>query len=613
MHLLPMIYVHSNSRPVLLTHADDRAIALPKGIVMSFAIPQSDSDMTIDSLTVGIKPILRRFNGLLGQIAFISLLIGALALAPTFYNMALYDHIIAADSGQRVIALLAGVMAALGLELGLRTVRNRQLGYFAARFDHLVNCSVFERLLFLPPALTEKASISAQLARLRDFETVREFMTGPLASLIFEMPLVLVYLGVMGALTGNLVFIPLALVLSYVGIMAAMRRSLQHSARRAANLTSQRQEFTLEMLTKLPAIRLAGLEAIWLNRYQNLTRDAANASFRNQYQAQILEVMSYALMTLGAITTLAWGVHKVILQDMTTGMLVGGMMMLWRIMAPLQVCCAAMTRLQQLMAGTQQVQRLLQMPLETPGDTPVPSLQFKGHVTFSRVTLRYSTEAEPALLGVSFDVKPGQVVAIKGLNGSGKSSLLKLILGLYQPQGGAVRIDGMDLRQFDPRMIRQHIAYVPQALDFLPGTIRDNLHYAAPEATEEDCYAALAQACAIEEVMQLPKGLDTVVAGEHADAVPFLLQQRLNLARAYVKKAKIILCDEASQSLGKDNDDAFHRMIATQRGTATIFLVTHRDDHMRLADQILLMEKGELIATGNAPSGSHVLKKDKIA
>lgn len=596
--LFPLVRIDARGRPLLLKDAATaRALKTGRGTFLFFRVVQN----ALDDGSTSLRYELRRFNPLLRQITLLSLVIGGVALAPIVFNRAIYDHIIAAGSAQGLSMLVAGVGMALVAEIALRQMRNRWLGFFGGRIDHFVSCSVFERLMYLPPLYTERASVSAQLARLRDFENVREFFTGPLATLFFEMPLVLVYLAAMAVLAQWLALVPVALIGCYALLAIAANGKLKEYSRAASNASTQRHEFLLETVTKLPAIRLAGMEQAWAERYRRLSGQASLASFRSGFAAQVLETMSYVLMTLGGVATLGFGVLAVMAQQLTVGALVSAMMLIWRIAAPMQIFCASITRVQQLSASARQVQRLLGVPPERDPYAPATPLpRIEGRIAFHRVTLRYATEMEAALTGVSFEIQPGQVVAIRGGNGSGKSTILKLILGLYQPQGGSVRIDGVDIRQYDPIALRQAIAYIPQAVDLFPGTIRDNLSFAHPLAEDAVWTSALKESCALQEVGQLPQGLDTPMEGAGTAAIPFMLRHRLNLARAYVKPAPIMLFDEASYSLGQDNDDAFLKKIESLRGKATVVLVTHREDHMRMADVLLVMDKGELTHAGPA-------------
>lgn len=608
---LPVIIFDRGDEPHLLrTQLEVSLMRRSAKVFLTFQ-PMSENIISTDAGT-SLWYELRRFHPQLRGIILVSLLIGIAALAPILYNRSLYDTVIGSGSFAGLPALFLGVALALTAEMALRIYRNYKISAFGGRIDHVVSCSVFERLLFIPPVYTERTSISAQIARLRDFENVREFFTGPLATLFFELPLIAVYLVIMGVLTGWLALIPVGLLACYALLLQTMQGKLKLASRSAAAGISQNQDFLLETTTKLRALRLAGMEKVWKDRYKTISANASLASFKSASIAQNLETYSYVLMTLGGIATLGFGVVAVIGNTLTSGALIAAMMLVWRIIAPLQICCASIMRLNQLQSSTQQVRRLLSFaPEHTPYTPVINKPTIEGRISFNRVSLRYNAESEPALLGVSFDIKPGQIVAIKGANGSGKSTILKVILGLYRPSNGTVRIDNIDIRQFDPVLLRQSISYVPQNADFFPGSIRDNLLFAQPAASESDCLTALEEARADREVAALPAGLDTIIEGENADSISFLLKQRLNLTRAYIRKSPIMLFDEASYSLGQENDLAFIKKIDSLRGRSTVLLVTHREDHMALADHLLVMDKGELTHAGPANQVLTIIRGQK--
>ncbi len=591
---LPAIAIERDGTPFILETLKDMQNLGSHAKVLSFM----PGDMQ-KSQTSSIRERLKKFRPLLGQVLVISLAINFMTIFPILYNRVIYDHIISAGTSAGMVMMVNGVLVALLIEMGLRHFRNTRLSFFGARVDHIVGCSALERLLFLSPSLTEKASVSAQIARMKDFESVRDFFTGPLASLFFEIPLILVYLGVMAFMAGWLTLVPVVSLLTFAILIMSMLGPLRSASKASSTASTRRQEFILESVSKMRDIRLAGMEDIWLERYRSLSGAASIASFRLAYKSQKLETISYILMTTGGIATLGFGVAAVLHDALSVGGLIASMMLIWRILAPAQICCASLTRLQQLASSTRQVEKLLTLqPEHDPYASPSPSLKLDGHVTFHRVTLRYSADTEPAVLGLSFEAKPGEIIAIKGNNGSGKSTILKLLLGLYQPQAGSVRLDGIDIRQFDPVTLRQSISYIPQSSDLFPGTIRDNLLLSKPDGTEAECVEALRDACALEDVQALPKGLDTIIEGDGNSPISFLLRQRINLARAYMRPTRVMLFDEASYSLGPENDEAFMRKISSLRGKSTIILVTHREDHMRLADKLFVMNKGELTHAG---------------
>jgi ABC-type bacteriocin/lantibiotic exporter with double-glycine peptidase domain len=221
-------------------------------------------------------------------------------------------------------------------------------------------------------------------------------------------------------------------------------------------------------------------------------------------------------------------------------------------------------------------------------------------VTFSRVSLRYSNDADPALLGVSFEAQPGEVIAIVGSDGAGKSTVLKLIAGLYAPQAGNVMIDDLDIRQIDPIELRKCIGYAPQAPQLFFGTIAQNLRLAQPTASEADLRQAMTLAGVWEEIAALDRGLNTRVGDAASNRISTSLAQGISLARAYLKKSPILLLDEPVTGLDFDGDRCFREYVEAMRGKTTIFIVTHRPSHLTLADQIVVLEKGAVRAVGPA-------------
>jgi ATP-binding cassette subfamily C protein/ATP-binding cassette subfamily C protein LapB len=224
--------------------------------------------------------------------------------------------------------------------------------------------------------------------------------------------------------------------------------------------------------------------------------------------------------------------------------------------------------------------------------------RLKGKVQFGRVSLRYSSNADPALLGVSFEVKPGEVIAIIGHNGCGRSSTLKLMLGMHHPQAGKILIDDRDVRQTNSIELRQSIGYAPQTCQFFFGTIAQNLRLAHPTATDTELEEAAAMADVLAEIRALPKGFYTRIGDSQVSQMPASFQHRLNLARTFLKKAPIMLFDEPESGLDFGNDQVFMASIRKIRGNATVFLSTHRPSYMRLADQVVWLVNGRVHLAG---------------
>jgi ATP-binding cassette subfamily C protein/ATP-binding cassette subfamily C protein LapB len=291
---------------------------------------------------------------------------------------------------------------------------------------------------------------------------------------------------------------------------------------------------------------------------------------------------------------MALGALQVIDGDMSMGGLIAVMALGWRALSPIQSGFLALGRVEQIRSAIRQIDNLMRVPIErVPGTVP-PRRTILGGITFSFVSHRYNAESDPVLFGVNFDIKPGEVVALTGHNGSGKSTAAKLAAGLYRSQTGAVLIDGVDIRQIDPIDLRQSIAFVPQVSHFFYGTISQNMRLAVPAATDEEIEAATLEARVHDEILALPEGYATRLSEQTLSALPSGFKQKLALARAYVREAPILILDEPGQALDEAGDQALMETIERLRGTTTVIIVTHRPSHMRIADRLIVMNAGKV-------------------
>lgn len=546
-----------------------------------------------------VRDSLIRFRPLFWQLFAMTLVLNIIALAAPLFVMAVYDRVLSTGSISTLEYLLLGVLIALVGDAMLRSVRARVIAYVGARLDHMSGNAVFQRLMMLPLTQTERAAIGAQIARLKDFDSVREFFTGPLAMVFLEMPFALLHISVIAYLGGSVALVPVAAVGLYALLAMVLIPLVREKVAAASRAESRRQEFLVEALAKMRAIKVTAAETVWRERYRTLAATAAMANYKSGTITAITGALSQGVVMTAGVATLAVGVVKVVDLSMSVGGLIASMMLVWRILAPLQTSFMALTQIEQIRASVRQIDGLMGMKLESPPHVARRgSRQYKGRITFSRVSLRYAADADPALVGVSFEVQPGEVVALVGPNGCGKSTALKLIGGLYQPQAGNVRIDGIDIRQLDPVQLRQSVAYVPQQVSLYFGTIAQNLRLAQPTASDEELREALRLANILDEVDALPEGLETRIGDGRSEALSASFAQGLSLARAYVKKAPIILFDEPVNGLDFDGDRAFLRAVETLRGHATVLIVTHRPSHLKQVDKIVMLDRGYVRMAG---------------
>ncbi|CAK0771299.1 ATP-binding cassette, subfamily C, bacterial LapB [uncultured Gammaproteobacteria bacterium] len=516
-----------------------------------------------------------------------------LGLTSSLFVMVVYDTIVPSGDLRSLAMFVIGTSLAIGLELVCRRLRTRSLSYGSVRLAFMVGSSIFQRLLNMPAQLTERASVSAQVARIKDVERVRELLTGPLAQAALDLPFVLVFLLCMLVIGGWLVLVPLLAVVLLAGIGFLMAPSINRRVAEAARAAAQRQELVLEMIEKMASLRTSGGAGVWRERFDALSRTAIHNSFASSTLSGVINSLSYLMSMTAGLATIVYGIHLVFQNSLSAGGLIASTMLTWRILNPVQGALVAFSRVRQLRSSMAQVNSFANFPAERPDGAVSPAIaRISGRVALNRVTFRYGRETDPVLGNIAFEVQPGEVTAIIGPNGSGKSTIMKLLIGLYQTQVGSVRIDDRNIRQYDPMELRHVISYVPQRPQLFFGTLAENVRIAAPLATDDEIRAAFGTAGAAKELDDLPDGMATLIDNRTARSLPSSLRGKISLARAYVKRAKIYLFDDAAQGLDDAGEAAFLAALNDLRGKSTVVMITHRPSHVRRADKLLILNAG---------------------
>lgn len=537
------------------------------------------------------RSLLGRFKGTFAQVLVAGFILNIIALATPMFIMLVYDRVIAAGSIETLPMLSLGALCGILFEWKLRNIRSTGLSWLAGRLDSIVGNKIFSHLVGLSPDLIEKASVAAQIARIKTFESVRDFFSSSTFLSLLEAPFVIVSVVAVGVIAGPLVFVPLAMILGYIALFVLIRHRVKNSIRLAAKASSARQQFTIETFEKLDGVRGQGLGTKWAEKFRHLSGREMMTHFQLGWLGMIAETCAHALTVLAAVATVGFGVHLIWADQISTGALVAAMILVWRILTPFYSMCTMIPRLEQLRNSIAQVNDLMEIDTEAEEAQSYARLpRIKGAVSFQNVCLRYNADADDIFANLSFNARAGDLVAITGGNGTGKATVLKLIKSLHRATSGTVRIDGFDIRQLDAPNLRRQIAYVPKTPHFFRGSILENLRLSNPIASAQEIRKAIELADAMDDVERLPQGLETVVGSHGSVKLSSSLATRLSLARAYLHPAAILLIDELPNTLlsgqaGKNLKDYLLRA----KGRRTIILCTYREDFMELADVIVWM------------------------
>ncbi len=537
--------------------------------------------------------LIQRFRRTLYALLALTCVLNLVALAVPLFIMVVYDKVIGAHSIETLPFLAGGILVALLSDVVLRLVRARVIGGVAGRLDYILGAEAFKQVLSLPPAATERSTVGAQVSRLKEFESVRDFFTGPLASVVLELPFLVMFLAVIAALGGLIALVPLLMIAAFALLGWVLLPRVRDSVATSGRSRSERQSFLVETFANLRTVKAAAAEQIWRDRFRALSASAVMGNYETAKRSVWLQTSAHLLMTLSGIAVLGFGTFKVMAGTMTVGGLIATMALVWRVLSPLQAGFLAFSRLEQVKQSIRHINQLMKLRTEQhTGKSSLLGRSFGGRVMFDRVSFRYAADTDPALLGASFTAKPGELVAILGQSGAGKSTLLKTAAGFYYPQAGAVSIDGLDIRQIDPVELRRVIAYVPQTSSLFYGTIAQNLRLSVPTASDEELAEAAAEAGLLHNILDLPDGFETRIGHRMRTQLPVGFGQRLIIARALLRRSPIMLLDEPATNLDDGGDRILMDLLERLKGRCTILMVSHRPSHIRLADKAVVLEQG---------------------
>jgi ABC-type bacteriocin/lantibiotic exporter with double-glycine peptidase domain len=546
------------------------------------------------------RALLGRFSKTFAQVMIAGLMLNLAALGTPLFIMLVYDRVIATGSLDVLPMLALGAVLTIIFEMFLRQIRSHGLSWLAGRLDNIVGNKIFGHLIGLSPSLIEKASVASQIARIKTFESVRDFFSGSVFLSLLELPYVLISVLAIAVIAGPLVLVPLFMAILYVLLFIAIRSKIKTAIRLAAKASSARQQFAIETFEKIGGIRAHGLSQKWQEKFRHLSGREMMAHFHLNFLGMLAETGAQALTVISAVVTVGFGAHLIWAGAMNTGALVATMILVWRVLTPFYSLCTMIPRLEQLRNSISQVNTLIDMDTEAEEAKAASRLpKLKGRISFDHASLRYEEGSDPVFSDLSFDAPPGSFIALTGNNGTGKSSLLKLVKGLYMPTGGSVRIDGFDIRQLDTPDLRRQIAYVPQSADFFHGTIADNLRFAHPLASLDDLEKALKLADAWMDVMSLPEGLETIIGFRGHKNLTSSVSAKLSLARAYLQQSGILLIDELPGALlsGKTGDN-LKAYLDRIKGKRTVIMTSYRKEFLERADKVILLRGREAALSG---------------
>ena len=551
--------------------------------------------------TAWVHGAMRAFKPHIYITASCALAAGVLLAASPLLTMQIYSTVIPSASISSLLTYSLGALLALVLSHLFMRQRIQLMGYLAGRVEYLFGTAIFERILRISPTLSEGASVGAQMARLRSFESIRDFFTTPLASTFLELPVSVFFL-ILLAWINPWTLLIFACAASVYGLLyLTQHKAIAQMTQRLLVAATERNRFMNEWVSNMRPIRCAHGQGEWLRRFVTLSANATMLNFEIEKKTAGSVAMSSFIMMAAAVGVVAVSTPMVMGQSLSSGALIASMLLMWRVLYPLQTLYTNITRIERIKSAVKQINGLMQIEVEARSSAPALSMRpMQGQLQFNRVAYRYSGSTESALTSVSWMVPAGQVCCITGANGAGKSTLLKLVLRMLPLQNGAILLDGIDIRQHNPTELRRHFGYAPQEIQFFRATILQNLRLARPDASDAEIEQVLKRLHAWDDLLSLKDGLQTRL-GDNTQLLGSVLMQKLNLARAIITDAPVLLLDEPLAHLDPSSVAALASTLSDLKGQKTILIMTQHQSLLDLADQLIHLEGGTIRSVKTSP------------
>jgi ABC-type bacteriocin/lantibiotic exporter with double-glycine peptidase domain len=536
----------------------------------------------------------------IGLVFVLSIAGALLSLAVPMYVRFVYDTVLPSADTVMGAYMVLGVLALLGVDYLFRALKGKILAFISGRSDYILGNALFQRVINLPSSVSQGSSVSHQVSRIRKLARMRDLILGPLSLIFFEVPATVILLIAVGILNPYMLVVLLTSGFAFAALGYWSNKSGVRTAQKFGHLQVQRWEFLNQTLADMRTIRLAGSAQLWVDKFRTLSAQSIMASFRNNKEQAWISGMTRILGSATGLLGLATSAYLVITGGITGGTMVATMIILWRITGPVENLFMSLASFTEARDQLGQTDRLMRLKGESDiGVGKTHKVSSQGNLSFSRVSFRYASDADPVLLGVSFVVAPRQLLILTGGVGAGKSSLLKLIERTYSPQAGTIRLDGVDIRQIAINDLRSRFSYMPQQCQIFYGSIAQNILLVNPAASEPELHWAVEMTGLSVDIKNLPEGLNTRISDGKSEELPHGFRQRLSLARVMLKPASVVLLDEPGAGMDREGEDALLRCIAWLRQRSTIIMVSHRPGHMKLADGVLVMRQGSVIASGS--------------
>lgn len=546
------------------------------------------------------------------DVLWAALLINLFAVAFPMFSMNVYDRVVPNNAVETLWTLAIGVLLIMCGDLFMRLLRSRFVDEASARIDVQISSRLMEKVLGMRLEKRPE-SVGSFAANLRGFEQVRDFIASGTVTALIDLPFALLFMIVLAWISPWLV---LPVLIAFIGILTmgwVLQSRLHALSQTTYQASAQRNATLIESLTGIETIKSLGAEGVVQSKWERTNAFLARINVRMR---ALTSSASYGTgwVTQGVtVAIVIVGVYLIGERQLTMGALIASSMLASRALQPAGQIVGLLMQYQGARTAMESLDKIMANPDERPaGETFVQRAQLRGDIEFRNVKFAYPNRQDTALDGISFKIAAGERVALIGKVGSGKSTVQRLMMGLYQPTDGAVLVDGIDLRQLDPADVRRNVGYVSQDVTLFYGTLRDNITFGLPYADDSAVVAAAELAGMAGFINRHPRGFDMPV-GERGESLSGGQRQGIGLARAVLHNAPILLLDEPTSAMDFSTEAQITQNVSQFAQGKTVVLVTHRTSLLAMVTRVIVVDGGKVVADGPRDRIMEALQSGRIA
>ncbi len=546
------------------------------------------------------------------KVALGALLINLFALTSPIFTMNFYDRVLPNNATETGWVLVIGASSIYVFDLIIRTLRAYFIDIAGRRSDVILAQKLFNQVLDIRLG-TRTGSIGAFANNLREFDSLREFFNSATMTGLVDFPFSLLFIAAIWMIAGAgfamllLAFYAVVMITGYI-----MQLPVQRKVHQAMKTGEQKHGLLVETLGNLEMIKGVGGEGHIRANYAHYVAKSAEAGQHSRFWSGLSMNFSGFIQQLAGVIVMLVGMYSVQEKHLTVGALMACVILSSRAIAPIGALAGLVNRYHQAKSAYRNLDSVMRQPVERPRDKKFlhrPVL--KGAFQFRDLGFIYPKTSRPVLQGVNLNINAGEKLAIVGRIGSGKSTLIKLMVDFFEPNEGALLIDETDMRQIDPADLRRNVAYMGQDTALMSGTIRENIAMGRPRATDAEVLKIAEMTGVHDFVRRHPMGYDAPV-GERGDGLSGGQRQSVALARTLIMDTPVLILDEPTNAMDSGTEDMILRSIEQIIKDKTFILVTHKPALLKLINRLVVMDGGRVVMDGPRDTVLQALAAGKI-